>query len=188
MNWLQMADDPYRVEHIFAVDSDDESAPVFERFPSVFLPDGGGGPVAAWNAAARASKGDILLQLSDDWRPFKGWDTAIIEAIGDTTKPAVLAVSDGHRKDDLLCMAILTRARYQSQGYLFHPEFFSMFSDNHFSQCAFADGVVIDARDRITFEHMHPAFGKSEMDETYARSNATAHYEKGREIFNKLTN
>jgi hypothetical protein len=188
MTWLQMADEPYRIEHIFAVDEDDESAPVFERFPSVFLPDGSGGPVAAWNAAARASKGDILLQLSDDWRPFKGWDTAIIEVIGDTTKPAVLAVSDGHRKDDLLCMAILTRKRYEQQRHLFHPEFFSMFSDNYFSHQAFRDGVVIDARDRITFEHMHPAFGKAVLDETYKRSNAREHYEKGREIFHKLTN
>jgi hypothetical protein len=98
----------------------------------------------------------------------------------------VLAVNDGHRKDDLLCMAILTRARYQEQGYLFHPEFFSMFSDNWFSECAFRDGVVIDARDRITFEHLHPAFGKAAMDETYARSNATDHYTAGKETFERL--
>jgi hypothetical protein len=85
-------------------------------------------------------------------------------------------------------MAILTRARYEQQGYLFHPEFFSMFSDNWFSECAFSDGVVIDARDKITFEHIHPAFGKGEMDETYARSNAQEHYKAGLEIFKRLKN
>jgi hypothetical protein len=115
------------------------------------------------------------------------WDKLILDTISDTFAPAVLAVSDGHRKDDLLCMAILTRARYNQQGHLFHPEFFSMFSDNWFSHCAFRDGVVIDARDRITFEHVHPAFGKAEMDETYARSNAAEHYQKGSEIFQRLT-
>jgi hypothetical protein len=97
----------------------------------------------------------------------------------------VLAVSDGHRTDNLLCMAILTRARYKQQGYLFHPEFFSMFSDNHFTDRAYADGVVIEAKD-IVIEHMHPAFGLAEMDETYARSNAPANYEAGLATYEKL--
>jgi hypothetical protein len=83
-------------------------------------------------------------------------------------------------------MAILTRERYKAQGHLFHPEFFSMFSDNWFSHCAFRDGVVIDARDRITFEHVHPAFGKAEMDETYARSNDSYHYKTGEGMFRRL--
>jgi glycosyltransferase involved in cell wall biosynthesis len=184
--WLRLADDPKRVEHIFAVDSDDEESEVFLRFPSIIM-DNNGGPVAAWNIAAKQSTGQILVQLSDDWKPFRGWDTAIVDAIGDTSKPAVLAVSDGHRKDDLLCMAILTRARYNQQGHLFHPEFFSMFSDNWFSRQAFADSVVIDARDRITFEHVHPAFGKAEMDATYARSNDSYHYKTGEGIFRRLS-
>ena len=183
--WLRLADDPKRVEHIFAVDADDEEAEVFFRFPSIIM-DNNGGPVAAWNIAAKSSTGQILVQLSDDWKPFRGWDTAIVDAIGDTRKPAVLAVSDGHRKDDLLCMAILTRARYNQQGHLFHPEFFSMFSDNWFSRQAFADGVVMDARDRITFEHVHPAFGKAEMDDTYARSNAPFYYRSGEGIMRRL--
>jgi hypothetical protein len=69
---------------------------------------------------------------------------------------------------------------------MFHPEFFSMFSDNWFSECAFRDGVVIDARDSITFEHVHPAFGKAEMDETYARSNDQYHYATGAGIMRRL--
>ena len=184
--WLRNADNPEAIEHIFAVDLDDEYAEVFQRFQTVFMQSGQGGCVAAWNTAAIHSKGDILLQLSDDWKPFKGWDTEILKHIGDTEKESVLAVSDGHRKDDLLCMAILTRARYKAQGYLFHPEFFSMFSDNWFSQKAFEDGVVIDARDKIIFEHLHPAFGKSEMDETYSRSNDNYNFLCGAGIMRRL--
>ena len=184
--WLRNADNPEAIEHIFAVDLDDEYAEVFQRFQTVFMQSGQGGCVAAWNTAAIHSKGDILLQLSDDWKPFKGWDTEILKYIGDTEKESVLAVSDGHRKDDLLCIAILTRARYKAQGYLFHPEFFSMFSDNWFSHKAFEDGVVIDARDKIIFEHLHPAFGKSEMDETYTRSNDNYNYLCGAGIMRRL--
>ena len=187
MNWLRAAHNPDAIEHIFGLDADDyASAPLATVRNVVNQPIMGDGPVGAWNACAAASSGQVLVQLSDDWEPVQGWDTAILSAIGDICKPAVLAVSDGHRKDDLLCMAILTRARYNQQGYLFHPEFFSMHSDNWFSKCAFRDGVVIDARDRITFEHLHPAFGKGEMDETYARSNADYRYKTGAGILRRL--
>jgi hypothetical protein len=185
MEWLRSAANPDSIEHIFAIDITDPASFLLTNTRSI-LTRGNGGPVDAWNVAAAQSKGQILVQLSDDWQTFPGWDTAILEAIGDASKPAVLAVSDGHRKDDLLCMAIMTRARYEQQGYMFHPEFFSMFSDNWFSECAFRDGVVIDARDRITFEHIHPAFGKAEMDETYARSNDQYHYKTGEGILRRL--
>jgi len=185
LNWLEKAADPDAIEHIFAIDADDPMAAFLTVHNHVVLP-GNGGPVAAWNAAASKSKGSVIVQMSDDWEPPMHWDKLILDAIGDTTREAVLAVNDGHRKDDLLCMAILTRARYQQQGYLFHPEFFSMHSDNWFSEQAFLDGVVIDARDRITFEHIHPAFGKAEIDETYARSNQGYHYQTGEGIIKRL--
>lgn len=183
--WLERAANPDSIEHIFGLDVSDPESIRLTCHRHLWLR-GNGGPVDAWNACAQASVGQILVQLSDDWEPPLHWDRMILEAIGDTSKPAVLAVSDGHRKDDLLCMAICTRERWKQQGYLFHPEFFSMFSDNWFSEQAFADGVVIDARDRITFEHMHPAFGKGEMDETYARSNAGYHYTTGAGILRRL--
>jgi glycosyltransferase involved in cell wall biosynthesis len=187
MNWLRAADNPDAIEHIFGLDQGEyASLPLANVRHAVNHPIAGHGPVGAWNAAATVAKGEVMIQLSDDWEPFQGWDTAILSSIGDTTKPAVLAVSDGNRKDDLLCMAILTRARYKQQGYLFHPEFFSMYSDNWFSECAFRDGVVIDARERITFEHLHPAFGKGEMDDTYARSNDGYRYMTGEGIMQRL--
>lgn len=185
MDWMRAATNPDAIEHIFAIDVDDMQSAMLATTRHVWN-NPNTGPVGAWNAAARASRGEILIQLSDDWEPFQGWDTAILEAIGDASKPAVLAVSDGHRTDDLLCMAILTSARYKQQGYLFHPEFFSMFSDNWFSSQAFADGVVIDARDRIVFEHCHPVHGKGEWDATYQRSNDSYHYKTGDGIFRRL--
>tara|TARA_R110000868_G_scaffold18657_3_gene81656 strand:+ start:138 stop:2372 length:2235 start_codon:yes stop_codon:yes gene_type:complete len=183
--WLNRAADPDSIEHIFGLDIDDESSVFLAIHNHVLLP-GNGGPVAAWNAAAEKSKGQVIVQMSDDFDPPMHWDKLILEAIGDTTKPAVLAVSDGHRDDGLLCMAIVTRARYQQQGHLFHPEFFSMHSDDWFTECANRDGVIIDARDRITFEHLHPAFGKGVMDATYARSNDGYHYQTGQGIMARL--
>jgi hypothetical protein len=183
--WLDKAANPEAIEHIFAFDIDDESCGLLTTHRHVWCAPGSG-PVAAWNAAAKVSCGEVLIQLSDDWEPPMHWDTAILHAIGPTDAPKVLAVSDGHRKDQLLCMAILTRSRYKQQGFMFHPEFFSMYSDNWFSKQAFEDGVVVDARESITFEHLHPCFGKGENDETYARSNAPYRYATGEGIMKRL--
>jgi len=183
--WMEKAANQDAIEHIFALDADDaESLQYLTLWRNVVVAPGGG-PVRAWNAAAEACNGRVLIQLSDDWEPPMGWDQIILDRIGDTSKPAVLQVSDGHRTDDLLCMAILTRARYIEQGYLFHPDFFSMYSDDWFSECARRDGVVIDARD-VVFEHLHPVFGKAEVDATYARSNMRCNYDQGALHFERL--
>jgi hypothetical protein len=113
------------------------------------------------------------------------WDQIIIDAIGDTSESKVLAISDGHRTDSLLCMAILTSKRYKQQGFMFHPEFFSVYSDNYFTDKAYQDGVIIEARD-IVFEHLHPIFGKAEWDETYARSNSDKNFANGKATYEKL--
>jgi hypothetical protein len=184
---------------------------------SVGHPDGG--CVAAWNAAAAESSGHVLVQLSDDWIPCHDWDALIFEALEKATAarmigtgpamdpklhpelvgatPLVLAVHDGARRDALLCMAILTRARYLAQvdgypidilkrptPYLFSPEYFGVFSDNEFTVRAYDDGVVVQAQ-HIVFEHRHPVFGKAGMDATYARQNDPARYREGLEIFNR---
>jgi len=143
--------------------------------------------VAAWNLAAKKATGDIFVQLSDDWVPSMGWDAKILAECA-AKDPAfdsfVIAINDGHRKDNLLCMAICSRARYEQQGReLFHEGYESMYSDNEYSARAWKDGVVIDARSRITFEHLHPAFGRAPMDKTYEHNNHPERYKAGKELF-----
>lgn len=191
--WYDTAIEPGAIEHIFAIDEDDkESFNALGTFRHVKVK-AGGGCVAAWNAAAAVSRGEVLIQLSDDWIPPIGWDKEILSRIGNTRKSAVLAISDGHRKDGLLCMAILTRSRYREQQdhdgspYLFHPKFKSMFSDTYFSWKAYKDGVVIDATDFV-IEHRHPLFDTSiPEDKTYAESNAPERYQQGGAIYERLT-
>ena len=185
--WLEKAQDPDAIEHIFAIDEDDEESKPLSLYRHIVVPVGGG-CVRAWNAAAHYSSGQILVQLSDDWEPPLYWDRTILEHIGDHAamgEEAVLQISDGHRKDDLLCMAIMTRARWLAQGYMFHPAFKSMYSDNWFSFCAFRDTVVVAAKD-VVFEHLHPAFGLAPWDKTYNESNAKGRYEEGEMILHRL--
>lgn len=182
--WLSRAKNPDAIEHIVALDADDEqSLPLASNYCVVVPP--GGGCVRAWNAAAAKSCGEVIVQMSDDFDCPMHWDDLILDRIGDTSRPAVLDINDGYRTDSLICSAIFTRARYLEQGYFLHPDFLSMYSDNWFSHCAHRDGIVIPAKD-ITFEHLHPAAGKAEMDATYKASNHSSRYLQGEMVFNKL--
>jgi hypothetical protein len=193
--WLSVAANAGSIEWIFAVDEDDtETREALKGYRTVVVPPNKG-PVAAWNAAAKEATGKVLIQMSDDWFPPMAWDQMIFERFGDRINDeAVLKISDGHRKDDLMCMAILTKKYYDSYGYVFHPEYFSMYSDNEFTWQAQRDGVIIDASD-IVLKHAHPLFNpenyvngqfdESKMDDTYKRSNAQENYRKGLEIFER---
>lgn len=184
--WLTSASNPGAIEHIFAVDRDDgTSVEMCRQF--IHVVSDKQSCVAAWNLAAKKATGDILIQLSDDWVPFLGWDTKLMEAIGNRDpikEQFVVAPHDGARTDDLLCMAILSRARLEAQGgEVFHEGYESVFSDNEFTHRAYRDGIVIDARKTLAFQHNHPAFGKGRMDSTYAHNNSEERYKSGKALF-----
>ena len=178
--WLSRASKPERVEHIFAVDQDDESAAMLQRFSGV-MQEADGYSVGAWNLAAKHATGDILIQLSDDWEPPTGWDE-IVAARLDATKPQVLQVSDGYRTDDLICMAILTRPYYKAHG-LFDPRYRNVYSDTDFTFRAQKNGAIVRASD-VTFVHHHPLWEGRGMDDIYKRGNDPQEYARAREICN----
>ncbi len=184
--WLDLAQCPERVEHIFCIDADDvESRPLMRMHHTVVR--GDGGCVAAWNAGALQTSAPIIIQLSDDWTPPPMWDELIASRISDPIQPAVLAISDGNRKDDLLCMAICTRAYLALDYFLFHPWFKGVYSDNYFTQLAYKRKMVIDAKD-LVFQHDHPAFNPAvKMDATYAAQNSNARYQEGLCVLEEIT-
>lgn len=191
-NFMRAAANQFAVEHIFAIDADDAtSLEALKLYRNVIVKEPRG-CVKAWNLAAEASSGHVLVQLSDDWMPCYNWDTLIWDTLtkaGDpTAKPMVLQVSDSQRNergDGLLCMAVLTRARYKQQGHLFAPDYFGVFSDNEFSLRAQQDGVLVDGW-HIKFLHQHPVYeGKpfTEWDDTHRRQNAPERYADGEATF-----
>jgi len=180
--WMKKAADPASVEWIFSCDDDDPKADVLKAWAPI---KGKGGCIAAWNRAAEQAKGEVIVQGSDDWDPPLWWDRILLERMGDTTRESVLAVSDGHRKDHLLCMAILTRNRLKKQGHLFAPEYDAasgIYSDNEFTTRAYADKCVIEARD-VIFTHNNPMFTGQKADEEFLRHNSATNYETGKKIF-----
>jgi len=184
IQWLMAAKSPLEIEWIFCVDHND-NGDYIPHNPIRVYP---AGIINAWNQGARVSKGNIIIQMSDDWSPSKHWDAQICAKIGDSEAERVLAISDGHRTDKLLCMAILTRNRLIKQGNnIFHPDYQSsdgIYSDNEFTQIAYDDGVVIEAHD-ILFTHEHPFFGHGKADEQLLNHNKKEFYEKGRDIYER---
>jgi glycosyltransferase involved in cell wall biosynthesis len=198
--WLDLAAEPARIEHIFVIDDDDRASDPLKRMHHLTIP-AGGGCVAAWNHGALATTAPVLLQLSDDFTPPPKWDQLILERLAladDVTRgynePKVLAVNDGFRTDDLICLAICTRNYFLIDHFFFHPWFKGVYSDNWFTELARARGCVINAKD-LVFQHEHPfgVLGKNMMpgsrvqfDETYRLQNSSHRYEEGKTIIEQL--
>lgn len=184
--WLELAQSPAGIEHIFAVDPDDQTWTKLDQSSQIVTTCRPGmGCVAAWNLAALWSSGEILVQMSDDWTPPLAWDRIILSRL-EIMRSQVLAISDGHRTDHLLCMAILTRQRYREQGYtMFHPRYSGVFSDDHYTAMAYGQGCVVEARD-VVFTHDHPLWTGGVLDDTYLRQNAPERYQEGQRVFRSL--
>ena len=182
--WLDLAERPEAVEHIFVMDADDDASVALQRMNHLVVPPGGG-CVRAWNDGCAMTHAPVVVQLSDDWMPVPMWDRLILERIGDARVPRVLAISDGVREDALLCMAICTRAYLELDWFLFHPEFTGVYSDNWFTELAYRRGAVIEAQD-LRFVHEHPLKTGAQPDETYLRQNAPERYAEGKAIYERL--
>ena len=188
--WMARAKHPENVEYLLCVDSGVTATREVQAggHRLVFNTDPAS-PVSAWNTAAKHSTGDVLIVLADDLFPCEGWDEKIEQALKHLvmrSSGAVLEVSYGGTSADqrrLIIHPILTRAYYERYGYVFFPEYFSMYCDDDFTAQARQDQVVLDAR-HIVFEHRHPTNG-SLPDAVYRRSNANEKMEQGRAIFER---
>jgi hypothetical protein len=98
------------------------------------------------NLAAAASSGDVLIMNADDQYPCDKWDERLhIDALGVGEYPYepggdfVIEVSTGTPQEherSIMVMPILSRERYERFGWVFYPEYESMYADNDFTQMA----------------------------------------------------
>lgn len=114
---------------------------------------------------------DILLNISDDQRPIvKGYDDIIRNAMPDDLD-ASLWFSDGQPR--INTQEIIGRKYYERFGYIYHPDFKSLWCDNLSTDLALFLGKCIRSKQQI-IKHYHPAWGGSEafkMDPLYERNN-----------------
>jgi hypothetical protein len=132
--------------------------------------------VDGYAAAARASTGTVLIMNSDDMEPPEEWDAALLSAISNHNPDrdvmrddfAIHVLTGYFDAPQASGIQILSRARYERLGYVFYPEYESLYADDDFLQHAYHDGVVIDARP-LTFPHHHAE--RPQWDDVYRHQN-----------------
>ena len=153
------------------------------------------GSANGWNKAAAASTGKFLITISDDYRPCEHWDTEILKALPTAPKPyrslhealqkgpCQIPDMDGEYVLDVdnqdgaphIPFSFLTRAYYNSYGYIFYPEYKGLMADLDFTNIALRDGVVVNAK-HLKFRHLHYLCGTAPNDEVYQKQQETLTY------------
>jgi hypothetical protein len=171
--WYERCDNPGQVEYVLCRDEGRDDAAwnrqgdwsfgLWQKWhPFKFVVNEGRRcAVDAWNAAAKASTGEILITVADDYFPSEYWDAQIMETViaplsknwtPGCLKEFVLDVDNGDGSDWLLPFSFISRAYYERLGCLFWPEYYGLGADNDFTERARRDDVVIPAR-HIKFSH-----------------------------------
>jgi hypothetical protein len=121
----------------------------------------------------------ILVNLSDDqvFR-MKGFDNIIREHCG---LDDFVHFPDGNNPS-LCTMSIMGRDYYNRTKYIYHPEYKSLWCDNEAQEVAKILGRYKFVDKRI-FDHLHPAYGKAQMDSQYVKTESFSYID--RETFYK---
>lgn len=150
----------HRVDFIVSCDSDDatmNNPSIINRFNSyhnVSVKYGNSkGKVEAINADLDEINFDILLLASDDMRPkVRGYDDVICGHMNQyyPDLDGVLHYNDGRAYKTLNTLCILGRKYYDRFGYIYHPDYTSLWCDNEFQlvseglgKATYIDQVII---------------------------------------------
>lgn len=148
--WLDNANHPEQVEHLYGVDADDAETidAIGPLLRVIVLPPKG--CFRAYNYAAALSSGDVLIPIEDDLWPRQGWDDMVREAMAEVVNDvAVLAVHDG--QNPVIEWAV-TRKFYEERG-LYHDSYSGLFGDTELRTRIRQDGVRVVFAPHIVFEH-----------------------------------
>lgn len=136
--------------------------------------------IEAINADLKGVDFDILLLASDDMIPIiKGYDTiiknAMIKHYPDTD--GVLWFNDGHQGNKLNTLCILGKKYYDKMGYIYNPEYRSLWCDNEFMDVANLLGKQTYFKN-VIIHHQHPEFGYGDKDIIHKLNYDNNNYDK----------
>lgn len=141
--------------------------------------------IEAINANLTGIDFDIVLLASDDMIPVKkGFDTIIKESMEkhypDTD--GVLWFNDGYQGKKLNTLSILGKKYYNRFGYIYHPEYISVWCDNEFMNV----GNILGKQtyfDEVIIQHQHPDWGFGGRDQIHHLNSKNERHD--RELYNK---
>lgn len=128
--------------------------------------------VEAINSGIKNRNFEILLLASDDMIPIiKDFDSKIITDMCNNFPDfdGVLWYNDGVQRNRLNTLCILGKKYYNRFGYIYNPEYKSLWCDMEFTQV----GNILDKQkyfDEIIIKHAHHTTLNEEMDELYLKN------------------
>lgn len=181
--WLMAASGQHEIEYILSLDTDDsqriEYTNRFNSFATILV-NPNRSLVDAVNHAAERATGELLIVVSDDFDCPDNWDDGLYSvAVNSDLADFAIHVDDCYSyPKELLTIPILTRSLFQRLGYIYHPDYFSMFADNDLYEVCRKLDCLVDAG-HLKFPHNHFANGKSPEDHTYRRQNSAMAWQIG---------
>ena len=118
---------------------------------------------------------DILVNMSDDmFFTFKGFDNIIREEfIKENNLDLFLHFPDGNQRN-LATMTIIGKTYFDRDGYIYHPDYKSLWADNEAQEVSQIRGCYRFV-DQVIFNHLHPAYGKAVSDAQYTHTESYSH-------------
>lgn len=130
---------------------------------------------------------DIVVMMSDDiqWDVY-GFDNEIREAFAKyfPDHSGTVHFPEDHGLENTIIVSILGINLYRQLGYLYHPSYESVFSDNDFTEMLKKMSKYVFVNKRL-FTHAHPIWLLSDWDSQYRHSERPEVYEKDRATFQK---
>ena len=186
--WMDKSSGHNDIEYIISLDTDDSKKylkailRLLNEFDLRVVVNTNKTMVEALNRGAELATGDVLIYVSDDFDCPCNWDTEIQKRTAHTDD-WVLFVYDGIQRN-AQTISILSRKYYERFGYIYYPEYISMWADPDFTEVAKRLGKNINAMN-LLFKHNHCSTGASPHDETYARQNSSKAWVHGENLYYK---
>ena len=181
--WVNAAKNKSGLEYIISLDPSDVTVEEYKKLfehtmvhlhinkdePGLYY-------VQSVNNAAKLSKGEIIIINSDDFEAPDEWDVLILGEVADK-KDWILKTWDGVQPW-ILTIPIMDRTFYESNGWIYYPEYKHMYSDTDLTSYAEYAGKLLKCS--YFFKHNHyTVTGKH--DETSVRADST--YPQGEAIY-----
>lgn len=172
--YQNLCEDIDNTEFLISLDNDDESMSpnevndIFNTFKNIKVIYGNSNSkIHAVNRDIElVNNWDIVLLASDDMNPkVKGYDNIIRNKMKEfyPDTDGILWFNDGHKGKELNTLSILGKKYYDRFGYIYHPEYKSVWCDNEFMTV----GNILGKQtyfDEVIIEHEHPDWGYGNRD------------------------
>lgn len=175
--WVGNADND--IEYVLSIDSDDTSD--YSMFNCYVLIGDNKSAIEAINkAASNHITGDVLVVVSDDFNnPPPHWDSKLLRDI-DGKKDFIVKTQDG-LQPILITLPIMDKTYWQRFGYVYHPDYIHLFSDQEMTAVGHMLGKVITSS--LVIPHNHYSTGKTPKDGINIKNDRTWH--QGETLFNE---